>query len=55
MDSLRSASAQWLEQIAARIDKTACAGGADIQVPSLRPTIDKAMMTELIARGCERR
>lgn len=50
MDALRFASDQWLEQIKARIDKMACVGGVDVQVHSLKPCIDEATMTELIAR-----
>ena len=55
MDALRSASKQWLEQIAKRIDKMACAGGVDVLVGSLKPSCNEAMMTELIARCTERR
>ena len=33
----------------------ACAGGVDVLVGSLKPTIDEAMMTELIALCCQRR
>jgi hypothetical protein len=55
VDALRSASKQWLDQIAARIDKMACAGGVDVLLGSLKPTIDEPMMTELIARCTERR
>jgi hypothetical protein len=55
VDALRSASKQCLDQIAARIDKMACAGGVDVLIGSLKPTIDEPMMTELIARCTERR
>ena len=50
MDALRSANEQWLEQIAKMVDKMACAGGVDVLVGSLKPSCNKAMMTELIAR-----
>ena len=55
MDSLRGACVQWLDQIGTKIDITACAGGVDIQVPGLKPSIDEAMMSELIVRCCELR
>ena len=55
MDALHSASDQWLAQIATRIDQMACAGGVDVLIGSLKPTIDEAMMTELIARCCQHR
>ena len=55
VDALRSANDQWLAQIATRIDKMACSGGVDVQLGSLKPTIDEPMMTELIARCTERR
>ena len=55
MDALRSASEQWLAQIAKRIDKMVCVGGVDVQLGSLKPTISEAMVTELIARCTERR
>ena len=59
MDALRSESEQWLDQIAKRIDKMACAGGVGVLLGSLEPTamptVDEAMMTELIARCTERR
>jgi hypothetical protein len=44
-----------MEHTSRRIDKTAVAGGADIQVPALKPTLDQPMMSEFIARCCEDR
>ena len=46
-------TAQWLDQIGTRINKTAVVGGVDIQVPGLKPSLDEPMMSELIARCCE--
>ena len=45
VDALRSANKQWLDQIAARVDKMACAGGVDVLLGSLKTTIDEPMMT----------
>jgi len=55
VDAPRSASKQWLDKIAARIDKMACAGGVDVLLGSLKPTINEEMMVELIARCCQHR
>ena len=55
MHSVASATEQRLEQIAKRFDKMTCAGGVNVLLSSLKPTVYEPMMTELIASCTERR
>ena len=55
MDAPRSASEQWLKQIAKEMALYWCAGGVDVLLGSLKPSCSEAMMVELIARWCEHR